>query len=151
MTISIHQPDDLATAAAATLVQPEPAWKRVWREGFAPQFSTGALESLREALLTDDETLLQGATCSPPPLMCMRGETVVAACPVGTCIEGETVGEVEDGFARACFIADERLGKPTGCRWFLTWWDDTPRLVARNELLREVDDELNRRQKCPTA
>src|SRR5690349_6754051 len=118
------------------------AWQRAWREGFAPQFSLFALKALAKALLADDPMLLQGATCSPPPLESMRGEPAVAVCPVGMCVQEEgamTVGEVEDGFARACIVADERLGKPSACRDFICWFDDTPRLVARNELLHEVN------------
>jgi hypothetical protein len=48
-----------------------PAWKRVWRASL-PHISTQALEALRDALLTDDKRLLQGATTQPPPLQCVR-------------------------------------------------------------------------------
>ena len=32
----------------------------------------------------------------------------------------------------------ERLGEPAACRWFLNWFDDTPRDQMRRELLAEV-------------
>lgn len=38
-----------------------------------------------------------------------------------------TVGDVEEFFARVCHEADERLKEVAGCRWFLNWYDDTPR------------------------
>jgi hypothetical protein len=119
------------------------SWRKVWREGFAPLLSTVGLESLRDALLADDSRLLQGATSSPPPLMCVQDWPVEAACALGYCAwQGEgldTVGEVEDFFARACFDADQRLGEPAACRYFLNWFDDTPRNAMRRELLAEVN------------
>ncbi|MBX9582421.1 MAG: hypothetical protein K2X87_19125, partial [Gemmataceae bacterium] len=57
----------------------------------------------------------------------------------------ESVGEVEEFFARACFEADQRLGEPAACRWFLNWFDDTPRDQMRRELLPEVDRALAER------
>jgi hypothetical protein len=45
---------------------------------------------------------------------------------------------VEESFARACFEADQRLGEPAACRWFLDWFDDTPRHTMREQLLPEV-------------
>lgn len=124
-----------------------PAWVRAWRTGFAPQYSLAALLSLREGLATDAADLMQGATCSPPPLHCFH------SCPV----EGadavtygpwkgdglDTVGEVEDRFAHLCQRADEVLGEPAGCRWFLNWADDTPRETFRRELLAEVEREIS--------
>ena len=57
----------------------------------------------------------------------------------------ESVGEVEEFFARACFEADQRLGEPAACRWFLNWFDDTPRDQMRRELLAEVELALAER------
>ena len=34
------------------------SWRKVWREGLAPLLSTGGLEALRQALVTDDARLL---------------------------------------------------------------------------------------------
>jgi hypothetical protein len=63
--------------------------------------------------------------------------------------ELKTVGEVEEFFARACFDADQRLGEPAACRWFLNWFDDTPRNRMRHELLEEIELELNKRKEQP--
>ena len=49
------------------------------------------------------------------------------------------VGQVEEHFARCCFEADQRLGEPAACRWFLNWFDDAPRTDMRRELLAEVE------------
>lgn len=117
-------------------------WRKVWRDGFVPQFSAAGLLALKAALGADDKALLQGATTSPPPLHCVQQWPCEAACPVGLvgwqgeCLE--TVAEVEEFFALACKGADERIGEPAGCRWFLNWWDDTQREIARRELLSEV-------------
>src|SRR5688572_13845434 len=90
------------------------SWRKVWREGLAPQLSTAGLDALRHALLNDDSRLIQGATTSPPPLQCVQEWPVEAACGLGYCgWQGErleTVAEVEEFFARACFEADQRLG-----------------------------------------
>lgn len=123
------------------------SWRKVWREGFAPSISESALLALRNALTKDDKTLIQGATTTPPPLMCVQDWPVEAACALGLCgWKGEnleTVGQVEEYFAKMCFEADQRLGEPSACRWFLNWFDDTPRDEMRRELLGEVQLLLN--------
>lgn len=125
------------------------SWRKVWREGLAPQLSITSLTALQQALQNDDVRLLQGATTSPPPLECVRDWPVEAACVLGYCGwhgEGlETVSEVEDFFAQACFEADQRLGEPAACRWFLNWFDDAPRADARALLLGEVNRSLAQR------
>lgn len=119
------------------------SWRTVWREGFVPSFNLRGLESLRDALVNDDTILVQGATTMPPPLMCVQDWPIEAACAIGLCgWKGnglETVGEVEEFFARCCFEADKRLGEAAACRWFLNWFDDTPRDEMRRELLAEVE------------
>ena len=125
------------------------SWRKVWRDGMAPQLSVSALAALQAALQGDDPRLLQGATTSPPPLEWVRDWPVEAACALGFCGwqgEGlETVAEVEEFFAKACSDADQRMEKPASCCWFLNWFDDTPRDEVRRELLVEVTWELSRR------
>jgi hypothetical protein len=129
---------------------PVGSWRKAWREGAAPLLSADSLEALREALVADDPKLVQGATTVPHPLMCLRDWPVEGACALGYAGwqgEGlETVAEVEEFFARMCFEIDRRLGEPAGCRWFLTWHDETPRDEMRRELLPEVERELSRRK-----
>ena len=124
-------------------------WRTVWRNGFVPALSSFGLIQLREALHYDDLRLVQGATTSPPPLICVQDWPVEACCALGFCgWQGEgllTVGEVEEFFARCCYEADERLGEPAACRWFLNWFDDTPRDTMRRELLAEVELALEQR------
>lgn len=131
------------------------SWRKVWREGLAPGLSTRALEALRHALLIDDPRLLQGATTTPPPLQCVEDWPVEGACGLGYCgWQGdrlETVGQVEEFFARACFEADRRLGEPAGCRWFLNWYDETPRPEMRRQLLAEVNRALALRLAAPAT
>lgn len=125
------------------------SWRQVWRDGFVPVLPTKGLQELATALRTDDPRLMQGSTTTPPPLMCVQDWPVEAACALGYCgWQGdslESVGEVEEFFARACFEADQRLGEPAACRWFLNWFDDTPRDVMRAELLAEVELALTDR------
>lgn len=119
------------------------SWRKVWREGLEPQLATQGLEALRQALIHDDPRLVQGATTSPPPLQCVQDWPLEGACALGFCgWRGEglnTVGEVEEFFARVCFEVDQVLGEPAACRWFLNWFDDTPRDEMRRLLLAEVN------------
>ena len=131
------------------------SWRMVWREGFVPVLPTAGLEALRDALATDDPRLAQGSTTMPPPLMCVQDWPVEAACALGLCgWQGtgiESVGEVEEFFARVCFEADQRMGEPAACRWFLNWFDDTPRDEMRRLLLAEVERSLADRRPSVTA
>jgi hypothetical protein len=125
------------------------AWQKIFREAIAPQLSTRALVALKKALAVDDPALIQGATTEPPPLSAVQDWPVEAACAVAFAgWQGEglaTVGEVEDFFARICFGADQALGEPAGCRWFLNWFDETPRDHMRQELLAEINLALTSR------
>jgi len=125
------------------------SWRKVWRDGLAPLLSTPGLESLRRGLLSDDPRLLQGATTTPPPLPCVQDWPVEAACALGYCgwqgDQLESVAQVEEYFARMCFEADQRLGEPAAIRWFLNWFDETPRDEMRRLLLAEVNRTLAQR------
>ena len=123
------------------------SWRRVWREGFAPSLSTEHLKALRDALRCDDKRLIQAATTSPPPLLCVQDWPAEGADAIGLCgwLGGDlkTVGEVTEFFAKTCFEADQRIGGPAACRWFLNWYDDTPREEMRKDLLEEVELSLS--------
>ena len=131
------------------------SWRKVWRDGLAPLISTAGLEALATALHDDDARLLQGATTTPPPLQCVQDWPVEAACALGYCGwqgEGlESVAEVEEYFARLCFEVDQRLGEPAASRWFLNWFDETPRDEMRSLLLAEVNRTLARRRPANEA
>jgi hypothetical protein len=122
------------------------SWRKVWREGVVPLLSTESLDALRQGLVNDDARLIQGATTTPPPLQCVQDWPVEAACGLGYCGwqgEGlETVAEVEEFFAKMCFEIDRNLGEPAGCRWFLNWFDETPRDQMREQFLAEVNRAL---------
>lgn len=122
------------------------SWEKVFREGIAPLFTNSELATLREALGRDDPDLIQGATTRPPPLQCVQDWPVEAACALGYLgWKGrgkQTVGDVDEEFAKACFEADQRLGEPAAVRWFLNWFDETPREEMRQEMLRVLDDLL---------
>lgn len=125
------------------------SWRIVWRTGFVPVLSTRALEALRDALRSDDPRLVQGCTTTPPPLMCVQDWPAEAACALGFCgwqgDDLETVGQVQEFFSRVLFEADQLLGGPAECRWFLNAYDDWPRDVMRAELLPEVERALAER------
>lgn len=92
--------------------------------------------ALATACETNDPRLVQGSTTAPAALVCVLDFPCEAACAVGFCgWQGDggvrtTVGEVERAFARYCFEADQRLGEPAACRFFLNWFDDAPRPVV---------------------
>lgn len=125
------------------------SWRRAWRVGIAPLLSVKELEALRTALVEDSPQLIQGATTTPPPLQCVQDWPVEAACALSYCgWKGEgltTVAECEEYFAELCFSIDQKLGEPAGCRWFLNYFDETPRDEMRRELLVEVQRTLAER------
>jgi hypothetical protein len=134
------------------------SWRKTWRDGVVPQLSIQALDRLRKALMNDDPHLLQGVTTQPPPLQCVQDWPVEGACALGYCGwrgDGrETVAQVEEFFAQACYEADQRLGEPAAVRYFLNWYDDTPRPEMRRQLLAEVNRALAHRlgdQPAPRA
>jgi hypothetical protein len=128
------------------------SWKLVVREGFFPGLSTKALEGVLPLLKANDPRLCQESTTEPAPLMCVQDWPVKAACFLGLCgwaerdFQETTVGDIEGFFATQCFQADQRLGEPAGCRWFLNWHDDSPRDRMLLELVGEVEAELARRK-----
>src|SRR5262245_49936948 len=109
-------------------------WRKVWRDGFAPLLSTAGLQALRQALIEDDDRLLQGVTTSPPTTS-VHDRPVEGTCAVGyTAWHGEgleSIGEIERHFAESCREADRRLGEAGACRYFLNWFDDAPREQMR--------------------
>ena len=123
--------------------EPLPAWKRVWRLGIVSQLSMQGLEALRRALLTDDKRLIQGATTSPPPLHCVSDWNVEGADAISFALwQGDgyaTVGQLEERFAMVCCKASNELGEPAAIKYFLHWWDESPRFKARQQLLIECD------------
>ena len=125
------------------------SWRMVWRDGFVPVLGTDGLTALRTALREDDTRLTQGSTTTPLPLLSVQGWPCEGACAIGFCgwhgDHLQTVGEVEEYFAKSCFEADQRLGEPAACRWFLNWFDDTPREDMRQKLLEEVELALAER------
>lgn len=125
-------------------------WRKVWREGIAPLLSDEGLEALRIALLTKDPRLIQGATTRPPPLFCGQDWPVEAACALSyTGWKGNdlnTVGEVEEYFARMCYEIDQNIGEPGGCRHFLNWFDETDRNSMLIALLPEVVRTITERE-----
>jgi len=130
------------------------SWQKVFREGLAPSLPTAGLLALREALRTDDPTLIQGATTQPPPLQVTADWPCEAACATSYPFwkdGASTVGEIEEAFAKTCYEADQRLGDYAVARFFLNWFDDTPREEMRRELLPEVEAELLRREVAPST
>jgi hypothetical protein len=118
-------------------------WRTVFRDGFEPSLTTVGLLALREALRNDDRRLHQGATTTPVPHVAHADWPCEGACALGFCgWQGgglASVGEVEEFFSRLCWEADQRLGEPAACRWFLNWFDDVPRDEMRRDLLAEVE------------
>lgn len=129
------------------------SWRHVWREGFVPVLSTEALEALAGALRTDDPQLMQRGTTLPDHHEATRNELAEACCPLGymgAALNGgfgvATVDQCSDFFSRTCFEADQRIGGPAECRWFLNWVDDVPRTTLLRELLPEVEAVLSARR-----
>lgn len=125
-------------------------WRKVWREGFLPQFNDDGLFALRAALERQDPRILQGTTCYPPLLDCLRERDVEACCPVGFAGwqggEADTVDQLDRWFSRVCDDCDKKFNEPAACRYLLNYWDDAPRAEACRQLLEEVERELANRK-----
>ena len=125
------------------------SWRVVFRQGLVPVLSDKALAALRDGLANDDPALLQGQTTDPEPRSYVLDWPCYGGCAISFAgMRGEglgTVGEVEEFFARACFEIDTRLG-PASCRWFLNFWDETPRAEAVPVLLAEVELAIEKRK-----
>ena len=120
-------------------------WRYAWRNGFAPQFSSLQLESLRHALAEDDKSLIQGAITRPS-----YGREASADCASGCLVAHAfmpgTVRDVMIQFQEACYIARAALHATGSTNDLLHWFDQEPRLAVRANLLVEVDAELLRRE-----
>lgn len=125
------------------------AWRNVWRNGFAPNFTSDGLLALRHALEIDDCHITQSATTVPAAVPHVMDWPAEGACAITYCgwhgEQLETVGELEEYFSRVCFEADLLLGESGAARWFLNWYDEVPREEMRTSLLEEIDHELERR------
>ena len=123
-------------------------WRRVWREGFAPLLSQSQLIALHRALSLNDPRLLQGLTCQPTPLGARDHRAIEGACAISWCgwhgDDIRTVGELDTFFAHLCDAVDRAFHEPAACRYFLNWFDDTPRGLMRLQLLAEIDLALHR-------
>ncbi len=108
---------------------------QAFRTIIAPQLASVGLNALRKALIEDDHRLIQGCTTSPLPLDALMECKVEGGCAIG--YAGwighvyQTVGEVSEFFERVCDDPD--------CRYFLDWYDESPRAEMRRELLAEID------------
>ena len=117
-------------------------WRVVFRDGIAPHLSPRVLEEMHAALAEDDERILQGTICYPPPLPGLSGREVeggdvfiLAGMLAG---EFRTVGECEAWFRELCDRCDEQFSVPAACRFFLNWYDATSREQMREQMLEEV-------------
>ncbi len=118
------------------------AWKKVFREGIVPLLTRDQLLLLKKGIEEDDQALVQGVTCIPPPLSCVEDWPVESCCAlsyIGWKSGLLTVKEVEDFFAKICFNIDKQIGEPAACRWFLNAWDDNPRKKVFFEVLEEIN------------
>ena len=122
------------------------SWRKVWREGVAPLLSTVSLAALAKGFGDRRRPASQGATTTPPPLQCVHDWPVECrVCARLLRLAGRRAGIRGGGrgvLCPMCFEIDRCLGEPAGCRWFLNWFDETPRLEMRRLLLAEVNAPL---------
>lgn len=130
-------------------------WRKVWREGIAPQLTDAELSLLRDAIESNDRRLTQQQTTKPLPLEvnadsdCEGADILGYAAMVSS--NKPTVRAVESSWMRLCERADDLLGNEDSLRDFIRWYDDVPREEMRRELLREVSNELTIRQATTDA
>lgn len=127
----------------------QPNWLKVWKDGFEPQMSLVQLIGLRDAIVNDSPELLQETTTNPPPLLSCMDQKCCGGCAIAYCgmMEGkQTVGEVEEFFAKACYDCDMALGEPAACRFFLNAWDDNPMSWIKENFLPVLMETIEQRK-----
>jgi len=136
----------------------KPIHRIVFEEGFAPQFSTETLILFQYALEENSDKIVQGSTTVPFPMLCLHDWPISGADAIGSLVwqqqydwaEGITVGDVEEGFARACFECDKAMNEPAACRYFINWFDEGNRGEVFAELSKWIDDIITERRKAKT-
>jgi hypothetical protein len=118
-------------------------WRRVFREGIAPQLPLPALEALRKGLLKFDPRLRPGYTVEG------HGGAIFYACAIGyggwKGLQLETADDVENFFTEVCVRANQILDDPGACGAFITWFDDNRREFVFPLLLSEVNRAIAQR------
>ena len=123
------------------------AWQKCWREGFAPLLSDEGLVELAKALRENDQKLIQGTTCITADGH--RKGDVIGACAISYAgWKGDELtgwDEVEAFFSRCCWKVDQTFGMMGDCRYFLNWFDETPRDQMIEEFLDEIQKTIEKR------
>ena len=122
-------------------------WQTVWRKGIAPQLDRHGIEELRIALIIDDSRLIQGTTTCPNIMDHNPGRACEAGCgiafPIWQADTEQDIHDISEKFSLVCDKCDADLLNATGdevaCRFFINWFDDTPRQIMRKLLLDEVE------------
>lgn len=119
--------------------------RKLWSY-IATHLGVQGLIALRDGLAANDIRLLQGATTSPLPIHSYSDLVACGADPIAYAFwqsqHLRTVGQLEDAWARTCYMVDQDAGEVGAIRWFLNWWDDTPRHQAFAGLAVLVKDSL---------
>ena len=125
------------------------SWRLVWRDGFAPVLTTdragGPPRRPRGGRPPADAGLHDHP--APAACACRTGRSrppARSATAAGRATGWRPSARSRSSSPACCFEADQRLGEPAACRWFLNWFDDTPRDEMRRELLAEVELALER-------
>ena len=125
-------------------------WQEAFLRGVAPQFSARSLTAMLAALERDDRALIQNATVRPSPLSGLSQDVPCNhTCAIGYLAQTEynlaTNSQVLDAFGLALYQADVYLGEVSAVRFFLNWYDDTPRDQMRAALAETIRGELDSR------
>jgi len=101
--------------------------------------STESLEALPAGLVADDARLIQGGDDDAAAVAVRAGLAGRGACGLATAA-GRARGWRRWPRSRSSSpdVARDRpcAGEPAGCRWFLNWFDETPRDDMRRECWR---------------
>jgi hypothetical protein len=116
-------------------------WRRVFREGIAPQLPLAALEALRHGLLKHDPHLRPGATVDVG--WTAGGTGIMQACAIGygawKGMQLTSPTEIEMFFNDVCSRANQILSDPGACGAFINWFDSHRREFVFPLLLTEVN------------
>lgn len=123
-------------------------WRKVWREGIAPQMETTGLHELKVALGLDLDELIQGSAIleetGQDPLAPITGCNPVVY-PFWLCGHCATIDQGWARFTEVSFQADQNLATLGCMATFLKFWDENERSLAFSELQSEVEEILRHR------
>ena len=120
-------------------------WRKIWREALLPRINNHVLQQLQQALecfdqeLTTKTTVVAGDSENPIEKACLIGYIGWKQNHLNT------ASAVEEFFQQTCADIDFQREELAATSYLTNWYDNTPWLTVRNELMREIARAIHQR------